>query len=483
MIKDKFLKIDVGGLSRKLHYSAIIVFLLACILGGGASRNDALSQPIVWLTAILCIVVSLFTINSADIRRVRGPLVFLALCIVLVVAQLIPLPPALWSALPGRDAYNALPTIAGFAPPWRPFTVTPDFTWSSLLSLLPPTAMTIAYATMSDGFRRLLVPGAACVCVLSAILGLAQLGTGNGGLLRFYEVTNRDFAVGFFANRNHQAVLLALGIPVVVLAARLSSNPQVAKFATWVSSAVILFILPMILVTGARIGIILAAYAVVIAIVILRANLPVRYTRRRHHAPNAMQRYIAPLAILGVTVSTVVLSRAVAVDRVFATDAQQEIRLKALEPLLDIFWVFFPFGSGLGSFESIFRQYEPFKLLRPGYMNQAHNDLLQLAIEGGVPALLLLTFLAGWVVLACFRLWLTRPPELNRTLLTARIATLMLPIFFVASLFDYPLRTPLLAVVIALLLLWVNDGLQSLICPKHNKNDVFTPLDGPGNSS
>jgi hypothetical protein len=475
---DKFSKIDFGRLKANLHHAAIAVFLLACVLGGGASRNDALSQPIVWLAAILCISTCLLVIKPADMQYSRGPLVFLGLCAALVILQLIPLPPALWSAFPGRDAYQALPEIAGFAPPWRPFTVTPDLTWSSLLSLLPLAAMIVAYATMSDAFRRFLVPGLACVCVISAVLGLAQLGGGDGGPLRFYEVTNRDFAVGFFANRNHQAVLLVLGIPLIVVAARLSASPQVAKFALWISSAIILFMLPMILVTGARIGIILAVYTVAIAAVISRTSLPARYTRRRHSTPNTMQRYIAPAVILGIVVFTVALSRAVAIDRIFATDAQQELRLIMIKPLVTIFWAFFPLGSGFGSFEPIFRQYEPFELLRPGYMNQAHNDVLQLAIEGGVPALLLAAVLGVWVIIAGLRLWRARPAEISRVLLIGRFAAAMLPVFFIASLFDYPLRTPLLGVVFVLLLLWVKDGLQSLGRQNHSKgkDDAFTTL-------
>lgn len=473
MAADKFSKINFGRLKANLHHAAIAIFLLICVLGGGASRNDALSQPIIWLAAILCISTCLVVLKPADIVCVKAPLVFLALCAALVIVQLIPLPASLWSALPGRDVYRVLPEIAGFDPPWRPFAVTPDLTWSSLLSLLPLAAMILGYAAMSDAFRRFVVLGLACVCALSAVLGLAQLGSGDGGFLRFYEVTNLDFAVGFFANRNHQAVLLVLGMPLIVVATRLSASEQVAKFAIWISSAIILFMLPMILVTGARIGIILAIYAVAIAVIISRTSLPVRYTRRRHSTPNAMQRYIAPAAIIGIIIFTVTLSRAVAIDRIFATNAQHELRLIMFEPLMKIFWTFFPLGSGFGSFEPIFRQYEPFDLLRPGYMNQAHNDVLQLGIEGGIPALLLSATLATWVVIAGWRLWRARPAEVNRALLIGRFASGMLPIFLVASLVDYPLRTPLLAVVFVLLLLWVNDGLQSL-----NKENCSSGKDG-----
>lgn len=459
-----------------IHKVTVAAFLISCIFGGGASRNDVTSQPIIWLTSIICMAASLFVFKHDDLSRIKAPLMFLAFCAILVSAQLIPLPPSIWAVLPGRDAYLVLPEIAGFDPPWRPFSVTPDLTLSSLMSLLPLAAMIMAYTTMSDAFRRFLITGLACLCVASAVLGLAQLSSGNGGMLRFYEVTNRDFAVGLFANRNHQAVLLALGIPLIVVATRLSSNPQVVKFGPWISGAFIMFMLPMILVTGARIGIILAIYVVVVALIISRTKSPAKYTRRRHDMPNRIRRYIVPVAVLAVVVFTFALSRAVAIDRIFSTDAQQELRLVMIAPLMKIFWAFFPVGSGFGSFEPIFRQYEPFELLRPGYMNHAHNDLLQLGIEGGIPALLLAAFLGAWSVIAGLRLWRPQPTELNSKLLTGRFAAAMLPVFLVASIFDYPLRTPLLGVVFVLLLLWVHDGQRNLsrINRRFVKDDAFT---------
>lgn len=92
--------------------------------------------------------------------------------------------------------------------------------------------------------------------------------------------------------------------------------------------------------------------------------------------------------------------------------------------------------------------YEPVGQLSPHYMNQAHNDLLQLAIEGGVPALAVLFAGLGWFCSASWRLW-------HSTDRGAQRATVYLGcsigLWFAASLVDYPLRTPFAAMIVALL--------------------------------
>ena len=47
-------------------------------------------------------------------------------------------------------------------------------------------------------------------------MGLLQIAQGQQSDLRFFEITNPEDAVGFFANRNHFAALLYCLIPFVV---------------------------------------------------------------------------------------------------------------------------------------------------------------------------------------------------------------------------------------------------------------------------
>lgn len=460
--------VGTGAISLRVQHVAVATFLLFCVVGGGTSRNDALSQPFIWIAAIFCIMASIYVATRSDLARVKVPLIFTGLCAILAGVHLLPLPPVMWTALPGRELYAQLSATAGIDPPWRPLSVVPDFTWSSLLSLLPVLAVILAYATTTKPVRGLFPAGVLCVCVGSAILALAQLGSGDGGMLRHYTVANQDFAIGLFANRNHQAVLLALAIPLVVIVSRLSNHKRISKNALWISLSVILFLVPMILVTGARIGLVLGTYGLIVAAFLARTPLSARAGPAKQATPSGIRRFVAPIATIGIIAFTLLFARAVAVDRLFAFDADQELRFKLIQPLTRMLVEFFPFGSGLGSFEPVFRQYEPFALLRPGYVNQAHNDLLQLGIEGGLPALLLLAALVIWLVLANVRLWKPVKRYADSRVMLGRYAAAIAPAMLVASLVDYPLRTPLMAVIFVILLLWVHDALQNARAAQDN---------------
>ncbi len=119
-----------------------------------------------------------------------------------------------------------------------------------------------------------------------------------------------------------------------------------------------------------------------------------------------------------------------------------------IEPLLAMARAYLPFGSGFGSFDSAFRRYEPSGLLSTIYMNEAHNEPLQLVIEGGAPALLLLLgFLAWWGWTSTRVTAPSRPPS-GRALSIAWVTAMV--ILMASSVVDYPLRTPLLSALFAI---------------------------------
>lgn len=117
-----------------------------------------------------------------------------------------------------------------------------------------------------------------------------------------------------------------------------------------------------------------------------------------------------------------------------------------------------PVGGGIGSFEPLYAAAERLDHVQPSIANRAHNDYLELAIEGGVPALLLLT--AAFALLA----WRVREgwqdADLDRRLL-ARFAGLTALILALHSTVDYPLRTVSLLSVAGLALAGLASPRQS----------------------
>jgi O-antigen ligase len=152
---------------------------------------------------------------------------------------------------------------------------------------------------------------------------------------------------------------------------------------------------------------------------------------------------------VAVIAALVVLSRAAAIQRLFSEDVSQEIRVRLFFPLLEMGWKFFPFGSGFGSFVDLFKMNEPIWNLSPQYLNHAHNDLLELIIESGVVGALLLGIFFVWWLRRALSIWRSNA-RAGRHLVLSRTATLATGMMLIASLSDYPLRTPLMAIVFAL---------------------------------
>jgi O-antigen ligase len=108
---------------------------------------------------------------------------------------------------------------------------------------------------------------------------------------------------------------------------------------------------------------------------------------------------------------------------------------------------YFPYGSGFGSFESVFRLFEDPDLVKSTFANHAHNDLLEFVLESGLPGVLLLLLFLGWFVQ---RLWVIWFAEGGRRMALAKGASVALAAILLHSLVDYPVRTAAMAVVFGL---------------------------------
>src|SRR5256885_15934119 len=69
---------------------------------------------------------------------------------------------------------------------------------------------------------------------------------------------------------------------------------------------------------------------------------------------------------------------------------------------------YMPFGSGLGSFLKVYRQYESPETVTNEYVIHAHNDYAEIVLELGVAGILLLLLFLGWWVTAASAVWRQR---------------------------------------------------------------------------
>ena len=415
----------------------VAVALLAALAAlGGASRYDEDQQMLARLAAVAAIVASLWPLEIETLRRRKRLLAMIAAAYGLVLIQLIPLPPSLWAILPGHDVYAWIAAASGTVR-WRPLSLTPDLTINTLGALLPATAATIAAVYCDSRSRLWLAWGVVAIALASALTGLVQLAPG-GDALRFYRESSENAPIGLFANRNHQAALMACALPFVGAVAglwlRRGGRPRVVAGATLIAVALLLF---GSITTGSRMGLLLAAIGLGVGGWAYVATGQRLVPARRLHWVGVAA------ALLGATATTAAAAmRSGAVDRLMHTDPANETRAAIFGPLLQTARAFLPWGAGFGSFSDVYRRFEPDSLLSTIYMNQAHNEPLQLAIEGGVPALVLLGLFVWWWARTAIAVVRTRESVTRRTLGIAAIG--MTTILMVSSLVDYPLRTPLL---------------------------------------
>ena len=434
---------------EKLRFFILLGFLLVCLLGGGASRADVWSLLYVRPAAILCLLVLLLSPGEWEFRRFRIPLLLLGLFALTMAIQLIPLPPGFWASLPGFSRYTEAAAAAGLAEAWHPISLAPDLTLNSLLALLPCLVVLVGFAGIREDQRRALLPVLVGFVAADALLSVAQFAGGPESPAYLYDITNSEAPVGFFSNRNHNAALLALALPMLaVWIATPSPSRQYQRARTWVALAFGLFLLALIVATGSRAGMVAGAVGLIAAFW-LAPSFTAGWDR---HWRIAFRIATAVIPILLIAF-TIYADRATSIFRMTDNAVGGDLRIEALPVLTDMLRTFSPQGIGYGAFDPVFRGFEPDSLLAPEYFNHAHNDLLELALTGGVTALLVLLLFVIWWGWRVTHL-VTGPRRRTSDRLT-RLGGVIIAILLGASLVDYPLRTPLLAVIFTMACCWL----------------------------
>jgi O-antigen ligase len=432
--------------------------LAACFFLGGSARGNVASLMILRPISILLLGFGLWHLRWSQVKAHRF-LVALALAILAIPAlQMIPLPPEVWSNLPGRDLVMEIDRVAGLGRIWRPLSLTPDASRNALYAAVVPFTVLILGIQLSFEERSRLLPMVLILCGVSALLGLLQTLGDPQGPLYFYDVTNNGSAVGLFANRNHQALLLAMMLPILALLARGSgAGAHVRRLIALASG---LALLPLILITGSRAGLIVAGVALLAIPLILgrvrrsASEAPVTKSGRINALPFAWQ---AGLVLAGscLIVLTLWLGRDVAWDRMLASESAGEDRFKILPTLISMILAYAPAGTGMGSFMQIYQVHEPDALLTPKYMNHAHNDWLEVLLDGGAVAALLLAIAIIGFLIQSKRAFSVRAAS-SAPVQFARLGLVMVLLSALASVSDYPLRVPSLASLFTLAVLWAS---------------------------
>ena len=426
-------------------------FLALIFLTGGGSRADIASLMILRPVSVVVIAYALAIVTRAQIKANRTAIGLAAAVVLLHLAQLIPLPPAVWQTLPGREPLVEIDGLAGLGPVWRPMTMAPTATWNSMWSLSVPIAVLLLVIQLERSRQARLLPVLIGLGMASAALGILQLFGGSGGQLYLYRVTNPGNAVGLFANRSHQAVFLACVLTMVLVWGFGRARPGFREIG--IAAAGFVLLIPLILITGSRSGL------MVMLVAAIAAPFMIGIQRFGRFGDPAFSRVIGWIAVavagmIALAFLTALFGRGLAVDRFLESNFAGDLRIAAFPTVVSMVKSYLPWGAGFGTFDQLFRMQEPRELISPSYFNHAHNDWLELALGGGLPAILLLAVTLAWLgvhVFQAFRNGTSADAALSR------LGGVIIGLFVLASFSDYPLRTPSLISLAVIAIVWATS--------------------------
>lgn len=429
-----------------LSFALLCLMLVALWLAGGASRADTLGQTIVRSVAWLGLIVLALAGKRAMWVQARSVAIFLMAVIALPLVQLIPLPPSIWGNLPGRGEIAI--TSTGFTAPWRPISLMPTATINALFSLVVPLALFL-FTTSLDERERARLPGLLLALVVaSMIVGLAQFSGLSFDNPFINETVGR--VNGTFANPNHFALFLAIGCLLAPAWALEGKRPPGWRVA--VALGLLLLFVLTILASGSRTGMLLGIIGTCLGL------LPQHSTIRRMTAN--YPRWVFPALIIAVIVVLVgfvfvsfTADRAQSINRLLEVDNEQDMRARGLPVVIMMVKEYLPIGTGLGTFDPIFRLHEPLGLLKSSYFNHAHNEFLEIVLDTGLMGGLLLLLGCGWWAGRSIPIWTTVNDTSARNF--TRLGSAMLLLVLIASVVDYPARTPLIMATVMLAALFL----------------------------
>jgi O-antigen ligase len=431
--------------------------MVASFLLGGGTRAGFLSDVVLELVAIPALLISLSSLlelpRTQSKRRADWALVFCLAIAVLPLIQLVPLPPWIWTRLPSREGVAEVFDLLGDQRPWMPISVSPNATWLSLLSLLPPVAIFVSAIQLNFRERRKLTLVIVAVGVLSAFVGLIQVAQGTSSPLRFFAFTNNSEAVGFFANRNHFAallytVLLFAAAWAIDVAFKTGSWNNLKRYAaTTLVTLTACFIVLIVLISAATVA--RSRAGLLLTIIALAAAFALVFADRRNASGVTPSKLLIGAILLAATLAVQFALYRI-LDR-FAVDPIDDARIPFAHNTLRAAMAFMPFGSGLGTFVPVYEMFEPpSDALANIYANHAHNDLLELWLETGVIGIALLGLFLIWFGFRSVNAWWRFPSQVSALDCSlVRAATIVIALLLVHSLVDYPLRTGAMMAIFA----------------------------------
>ena len=374
---------------RLLVPALLGLLIVSWCLGGVAQDSTSLDE---WLQLIalpvLALAVMALSASPPTDRLLRAGLLFAISSALVPALQLLPLPQTIWAMSPERARVATDLAKAGIVHPAYHWSLAPLATEQALWALMPALAAFLAACALPARFAKLFANACVAIVLLNVLFALFETGLPRDSGLRLYPDETSGFG-GLLINPNHFATALVIGLSLSIglaVNAWRRAGGAITFGMQWVYAGAGLLCLLAIPFTTSRAGIVLVPPALV-GTFLMTGVLPISRIGKSRGVTVAA----AFALILG-------LIGAWSAFGWLAVAKQEDPRMVVADATFRIGKSYFPLGSGIGSFQTVFEQHMPVSLWMPEYINHAHNEYAQWWLTGGLLAMLVLAF--GLIVFA-----------------------------------------------------------------------------------
>lgn len=440
-----------------------VLLVVAIFLGGGGVAYGVRNLVIQGMVLVI------LALNGSTVRQFiasapRGLVALVFLTIALPLLQLVPLSPSMWQSLPGRELVEQSFALLALADDrWFPLSVDRARTLVAFCGTLAPATIIIIGSMLSREEKVALCKVVFFACLAAFALGVVQIISGNSQAMLYTERNSADVFHATFANRNSTALFFVIAV-IICSIVPLWRRPTGLLL---VAAAGLLFSLAVVL-TQSRSGV----FLLLLALLFIAGRAA--YIRWADH--DRLQSHLPRLAIIGVLAVAMIGAGAIAVS--VSEGSRAAVTLERFSHGYDDrpeMWEdgiyaaeqYWPVGSGMGTFDEVFQIHESLEFVSARKAGRLHSDWIEIAIEGGIFALLVALAWLLWIATAVLRrdavgdLWL----RLGAGLGLACIA--------MQSILDYPLRNQALLCVAALLVVLLVAPMREVVV---NKSEMTIKL-------
>jgi O-antigen ligase len=239
--------------------------------------------------------------------------------------------------------------------------------------------------------------------------------------------------------------LLVITIPFLAAAVAAAKGQSKQRYSATVMVAAAIAIL---VVVGVVLNGSLAGYGLTLPVMAASALIFIPANSRWRFAILVLAVLLAIGAVVALE-TTAIGSGEIGGHATSSVNSRAQILLTTLRATGD----FMPFGTGLGSFPRVYPLYEHVSAVTATFVVHAHNDYAEIALELGLPGIILILLFLAWWAVAVARAW--RTAEAGPF---ARAAAIASAAVLVHSLVDFPLRTAAIAACFGMCLALLADS-------------------------